>query len=198
MSGTRILLDREDLSAGLRELVAALASTGEAAQLKIVGGAAIALAYNGDRASTVDIDAVLSPRDIVLDAAGLVAERHGWVADWLNDAARIFVPEGYGQRGAEWKLIAVSGAVEVFVASVDTLLAMKLKAVIRRGVRELEDLRVLPALSGTSTVDAADDLLDAFCPADALTEKVPQIVQVALDSPPRAHIVPAIPLIASS
>ena len=75
-----------------------LDASGEEAQLRIVGGAAISLAYNAERAATVDIDAVLSPRDVVLEAAGRIARRNSWVADWLNDAARIFVPDGFGQR----------------------------------------------------------------------------------------------------
>lgn len=193
MSAARTLFDREALVRGLRDLVAALDATGEDVRLQIVGGAAISFAYNSDRGSTVDIDAVLTPRDVVLSAAEGIAALHGWVADWLNDAARIFVPEGFGRRGAEWVLIAEVGKVEVYVASAEMLLAMKLKATIRRGLREVNDLRILLALTGIGSVDEADALLDAFYPADGLTEKARQIVQIALDTRPTQYRVPEVP-----
>lgn len=193
MSTPRTLFTREDLTSVLRELTTALDATGEEVRLRIVGGAAISFAYNADRGSTVDIDALLSPRNVVLGAAENIAALHGWVADWLNDAARIFIPEGFGQRAAEWVLMARVGKVEVYVASAETLLAMKLKAVIRRGLREVNDLRILLTVTGVDSVDEADALLDAFYPGDALTEKARQIVQIALDTRPSQHVAPQVP-----
>lgn len=196
MTETRTLFTRDELTAGLRELIAALAHTGEAVQLRIVGGAAISLAYNAARASTVDIDAVLTPRDVILDAASTIADKRGWVKDWLNDSARIFVPEGFGHRTPEWIPLPSPEGVDVFVASAETLLAMKLKAAMRRGLREVADLRVLLAITGIGSVDEADELLDAFFPSDALTEKARQVVQIALDTMPAGHVPPALPSLA--
>lgn len=193
MTEPRTLFTRDELAAGLRELIGMLAQTGQAMQLRIVGGAAISLAYNGERDSTVDIDAVLTPRDVILEAASAIAAEHGWVKDWLNDSARIFVPEGYGARAPEWVLLASAGEVEVFVASPETLLTMKLKAAMRRGLREVNDLRTLLAITGVSSVGEADDLLDAFFPSDSLTEKARQVVQIALDTMPADHERPSLP-----
>lgn len=193
MSVPQGVFDRDDLIAGLRDLIIALDVTGERASLRIVGGAAIALAYNAGRASTVDIDAALIPRDVVLAAAAGVAAEHAWVADWINDKAEIFIPDGFGQRDAEWVLIAAVGNVEVYVASAETLLVMKLKAAMRRGLREVGDLRILLELTGITSVDEADELLDAFYPTDSLTEKARDIVQIALDTRPQGHVAPEVP-----
>lgn len=193
MTSPLVRLDRDDIVAGLRDVVLALDATGEEARIRIVGGAAISLAYNAARGSTVDIDALLTPREAVLDVARGVGAGHGWPADWFNDAARIFVPEGFGRRGAEWTTIAAVGRVEISVASAETLLAMKLKATIRRGLRELDDLRILLGLTGVVSVDAAEDILDAFYPADGLTDRAREIVQVALDTAPQGHVAPEVP-----
>ncbi|WP_366513418.1 nucleotidyl transferase AbiEii/AbiGii toxin family protein [Herbiconiux sp.] len=72
---TRLELTRDDLTTGLRELVAALAESPEPVRLRLVGGAAISLVYDADRRSTVDIDGSLSPRGAVLDVARVVQRR---------------------------------------------------------------------------------------------------------------------------
>lgn len=162
-------------------------------QLRIVGGAAISLAYNADRASTMDIDAALTPRDVVLHASADIAARHGWVSDWINDAATLFLPPDTGRRRAKWIPIAASGQVEVFVASADTLLAMKLKSVARRGAREVNDLRFLLSLCGVTTLDAATRHVKAFFPGAALDDRSSQFVQAALDSLPDNHSAPSLP-----
>lgn len=101
MSGVPGVFDRDDLTMGLRELISALHATGEQSTVRIVGGAAISLAYNAERASTIDIDALLTPRDAVLTAAAAVADKHAWVANWLNDKAQMFFPDGFGQRSPD-------------------------------------------------------------------------------------------------
>jgi len=193
MSDPRTLFTRDDLTAGLRELIRALAETSEPVQVRIVGGAAISLAYNADRASTFDIDAALTPRDVVLDAATDIADRHGWVTDWINDAATLFLPPDTGRRRARWVPIAVSGQVEVFVASAETLLAMKLKSVGRRGAREVNDLRFLLALCSVTSLDGAVKHVKAFYPGATLDDRSRQFVQAALDSLPSDHPAPALP-----
>ena len=58
---------------------------GARAGLFLVGGAALAVAYDAMRA-TRDLDAVFIPTGVVRQAAAAVAEREGLAEDWLNDA----------------------------------------------------------------------------------------------------------------
>lgn len=56
-----VRLDRDDLIDGLREIVARVRSAGlTGVTIEIIGGAALRLAYI-ERATTVDIDARLTP-----------------------------------------------------------------------------------------------------------------------------------------
>ena len=86
-----MLLDREGLLEALRVLDDELAATGVRGEVFVVGGAAMALAYDARRA-TVDVDAIFVPAAEVRDAVVRVAERLGLEADWLNDGAKAFMP----------------------------------------------------------------------------------------------------------
>src|SRR5271156_5607662 len=80
-------LGREDIRALLDDLSAELAERGARAELFLVGGAALAVAYDAMRA-TRDLDAVFIPTDVVRQAAAAVAEREGLAQDWLNDVLK--------------------------------------------------------------------------------------------------------------
>jgi Nucleotidyltransferase of unknown function (DUF6036) len=69
-------LGREDIRALLDDLSEELAARGARAELFLVGGAAIAVAYDATRA-TRDLDAVFVPSDVVRQAAVAVANREG-------------------------------------------------------------------------------------------------------------------------
>ena len=65
-------LGRDDIRALLDDLSAELAALGARAELFLVGGAALAVAYDATRA-TRDLDAVFMPSDVVRQAAAMVA-----------------------------------------------------------------------------------------------------------------------------
>ena len=71
-------LGREDIRALLDDLSAELAARGARAELFLVGGAALAVAYDAAR-STRDLDAVFIPADVVRQATSAVAQGHGKV-----------------------------------------------------------------------------------------------------------------------
>lgn len=84
-------LNRESIIDLLQELNDELGQRGAKADLFLVGGAALALAYDATR-STRDLDAVFLPTDVVRASASTIAERHALPADWLNDAVKGFLP----------------------------------------------------------------------------------------------------------
>ncbi len=181
-------LTRDELEFGLKEIVQRLEERGEPAELRIVGGAAIALWHNAARGATQDIDAALSPVDVVLDVAKAVAVEQGWPDDWVNDKAQIFLPSGLGARGEEWETVYTSGTVTVKVASLDMLIAMKLYAAQRRARREYEDLRVLLAERGISSQAEAEALFEDFYPGDDLNDTAYRILGIALENPGRPAV----------
>lgn len=175
------ILGREDLIGGLNRLIAKLHRSGQPAVVRIVGGAAIALAYNSRRDTTVDIDARLEPESLVLDLAADVAVEMGWRGDWLNNKVEQFMPSGFGLRGPEWDVVYSRDGVEVHVATAETLLAMKCTAVQTRGVRDLDDLRALISITGFTDVDEVEDLYGEFYPGEGFTERTAKIVAKAIE-----------------
>lgn len=175
-----VRLDRADIVRGLTALFGELRELNAPARIRLVGGAAISLAYNVDRGSTVDLDAELTPEDVIIDAASRVSTRMGWQSDWLNSAAVQFLPNGFGQRVAEWTTIYDRDNVVVEVATAETLLAMKLFSCQRRRRRELADLRVLLPLCKITTLDHAEDHLAQYYPGEEFTPQAAAVVELAL------------------
>jgi len=106
------LLDREQILRLFGELSEELTRRGTRGEIFLVGGAAMALAYDARRA-TRDIDAVFQPKDEVYSAAAAVAARHDLPDDWLNDGVKGFLPGDDPQARPAYE----SEALRVDVAS---------------------------------------------------------------------------------
>lgn len=127
-------------------------------QIFIVGGAAMALAYSTRRV-TKDINAVFEPKSAIYIAAEKVAEAHGLPADWLNDAAKAFMPG----RDLQAKPLPDIKGIEVTTASPRYLLAMKLMAM--RFGEDDEDIEILLAQCDIDDAQEALDLLKGMYPS---------------------------------
>lgn len=154
-------LSTERLRELLDELSTELASQGERAQLFVVGGAAMALAYDESR-TTRDVDALFEPKGQVRELAARLGGRHGLDEDWLNDAAKGFMP---GADGAP-RTVYESESLLVQVPSPEYMLAMKLHA--SRGERDLEDAAKLANISGITTPREGVELLGRMYPVSML------------------------------
>ncbi|GAA1395938.1 DUF6036 family nucleotidyltransferase [Catellatospora coxensis] len=172
-------LGRDDIHALLDDLSAELAARGARADLFLVGGAAIAVAYD-DARSTRDLDAVFLPTEVVRDAAAAVAERRGLVADWLNDAVKGFLP---GPDPDAQRFYA-SASLNVDVASARYLLAMKLFSA--RVENDADDIMFLYRQVGFTTVEEGLDLVESVYqgrPVEAKTQfLLGEIVEMLRDA----------------
>ena len=157
-------LDRDEILRILDELSHELGRRGARADVFLVGGAAMALAYDARRA-TRDLDAVFAPTAVVREAAAAVAERRRLPDDWLNDAVKGFLP---GADPAA-RTVYESPALRVDVASARYLLAMKLLAA--RAGADTEDIATLYRLSGLTTVEEGLDLVQTAYPDVAIPIK---------------------------
>jgi hypothetical protein len=145
-------LDRAAIRDLLADLDAELAHRGTRADLFLVGGAAIALAYDARRA-TRDLDAVFQPTGTVRDAARAVAERHHLAEDWLNDAVKGFLPG----PDPDARPYYAGEALNVDVASPRFLLAMKMFS--SRVETDADDIAFLYRQVGFTTVQEGLDLV---------------------------------------
>jgi hypothetical protein len=137
-------MDREEIVALLTALGATLRDRGVDGEMYVVGGAAIALAYDARR-STRDIDAVFEPKLAIYEAAADVAERFGLPAGWLNDAVKGFLA---GDDPDAAPVLDVPG-LRCLAASPRMLLALKVLA--HRVGEDEGDVMFLAAALGLRT-----------------------------------------------
>lgn len=170
-------LDANGVIALFQELSDRLAKVEVSAQLFVVGGAAMALAYDRDRV-TRDVDALFIPAPEVRRIAEEMSEPHGLEPDWLNDAAKGFLP------GADEHPHTVfeSESLLVQVPSPSYLLAMKLHA--SRDERDLNDAALLFNRLGYTSAQDCINLLTATYPASQL---LPRHRYIAEDIATRAR-----------
>jgi hypothetical protein len=170
MSGRGIELDAEDVRGLFQELSDRLAATGVHAQLFVVGGAAMALAYEQGRL-TRDVDALFVPAPEVRRAAEAIGTDRGLEPDWLNDAAKGFLP-GQDEHPTT---VFESESLLVQVASPEYLLAMKLHA--SRDERDLDDAATLFVRLGYTTAEQGIALLTGTYPTNLLLPRHRYVVQ---------------------
>ncbi|HET6810647.1 MAG TPA: DUF6036 family nucleotidyltransferase [Acidimicrobiales bacterium] len=151
------LLDRNDLLQALRALDEELGRVGVRGEVFVVGGAAMALAYDARRA-TVDVDAVFAPSAEVREAARRVAERLGFEPGWLNDAAKAFVP------GEDPERIGVYEGTHLSVAAGSPRLLLAMKLLAARVERDQDDIRTLYGLCGFTTAAEGIELVTEAYP----------------------------------
>lgn len=170
-------LNAVEVRALLQELSDRLADSEVSAQLFVVGGAAMLLAYNAERV-TRDVDALFVPAPQVRRIAERMSGPHGLEPDWLNDGAKGFLP------GADEhpRTVFESESLLVQVPSPEYLLAMKLHA--SRDDRDLDDAALLFNRLGYTSAQECIDLLTTAYPAGQL---LPRHRYIAEDVASRAR-----------
>ena len=151
-----VMFDREHIVELLRELGRRLDGRGVSASLYVVGGTAMALAYNRDR-TTKDIDAVFEPKATVYAESRRMAEDLGLPEGWLNDGVKGLLPD---RSDPDVQTALVAPGISVGVASAGYLFAMK--AAAARIEEDTDDLRILAGMLGITTADQALDLVERF------------------------------------
>lgn len=154
-------LDADGVRSLFTELSDRLATADVSAQLFVVGGAAMALAYDAGRA-TRDVDALFIPAPEVRQIAEEMSTGHGLEPDWLNDAAKGFLP-GNDEHP---RTVFESESLLVQIPSPEYLLAMKLHA--SRDDRDLDDAAILCRTLGYTSAQECLDLLTETYPLGQL------------------------------
>lgn len=135
---------RTEILEFLHLLADRLASQGLQGEMYVVGGAAIALAFD-ERRSTRDVDAVFEPKNAIYEAAAEIAAEQGLPDGWLNDAVKGFLS---GPDDGATTVLERPG-LHVATASPRILLAMKVLA--HRTGEDEADVRLLASQLGLTT-----------------------------------------------
>ena len=152
------LLSRADLIELLGLMAAEARQRDVHIEMFLVGGGAMALAYNTAR-MTGDLDGVFEPKEVVYDIAAVVAlqSRFELAPDWLNDGVKGFLPGPDDEATVCYEEEGLS----VRVGSPRYLFVLKAMA---SRESDVDDLRLLYRLSGFQSADQALDTVVAAYP----------------------------------
>ena len=170
MSGPEeVLFGRAELEHAFAALGDRLVRRGVVADIFVVGGAAMALAYDAARV-TRDVDAVFVPHGVVLDEARRVAAELGLPAWWLNEQASVYVSS---KDDADRRRVFDHPGLRVMAASPEHVFAMKAQAA--RG-RDIDDLRLLGDIIGIESPEEALQVHSDFFPDEQLSERAAAVL----------------------
>jgi len=164
------LLDRAAIENAFRRLGDRLVHRGIVGDIYVIGGAAMALAYDARR-STRDIDAVFKPHGVVIEEAQAVAAELGLPRWWLNEQASAYVAPG-GDPAAP--RVFDHPGLRVSAASPEHLLAMKVLAARRR---DLEDISYLVKHLGLSSTAEVLAVCERVFPEEAVPGRARMILE---------------------
>ncbi len=170
------LLDRGAIQEAFRRLGDRLARRGVVADVYVIGGAAMALAYDARR-STRDIDAVFQPHGIVVEEARAVADELGLPPWWLNEQASAYVAPG---GDATAPRVFDHPGLRVSAASPEHLLAMKVLASRRR---DAEDIRYLVKHLGLSSAVEVMAMCAEVFPDEPVPDRAKMILEDLFGEP---------------
>jgi hypothetical protein len=153
------LFDRATIERALAALDEELRSRRVRADIHLVGGAAMLLAY-GERPATRDLDGTWEPDTPVREAAWAVAARLGLPRSWLNNQVSVYM----SARAAPGRTVYHGTHLRVMVTPAEHLLAMKVMA--SRPASDADDIRTLIEVLGIKTRTAVLDLVHEHFPDD--------------------------------
>lgn len=156
-------MTEEEIVAMLTELGKRLARRGIQGEIYLVGGAAMALAYDAKHI-TKDIDAIFLPKDEIYREAREMADEFGLSKSWLNNSVKEFFAEGDKKKVS---VLEVPG-LRVAVASPEYMLTVKCLAA---RLEDEEDIKSLLELLGVRTVNEALEIVKAVYPEWVITPR---------------------------
>ena len=165
-----VLLGRAELERAFAALGERLARRGVVADVFVVGGAAMALAYDATRV-TRDVDARFVPHGVVVDEARQVARDLGLPPWWLNEQATTYI-SGKDDPGKRRVLRSSGAAGDGRI----TRARFAMKALAAR-TRDIDDLRLLAGMIGIETPEAALQVCADFYPDEPIPPRTDAVLR---------------------
>ncbi len=165
-----VLLGRAQIERAFTALGDRLARRGVVADVFIVGGAAMALAYDATRV-TRDVDSLFVPHGIVLEEARNVAQDLGLPAWWLNEQASVYIS---GKDDPDRRRVFDHPGLRVTAASPRHIFAMKALAA---RTRDIDDLRLLADIIGVDTAETALQICAEFFPEEEVPPRAAAVLR---------------------
>ena len=169
-----VLFGRAELEQAFTALGERLARRGVVADVFVVGGAAMALAYDATRV-TRDVDARFVPHGIVLDEARQVAQDLGLPPWWLNEQATVYIS---GKDDPGKRRVFDHPGLRVMAASPEHVFAMKALAA---RTRDIDDLRLLAGMAGVRSSADALRICAEFFPDEPVPQRSTAVLRELFD-----------------
>jgi len=172
------LFDKPTIELALAAVAARLKEHGaEPGVLVVVGGSFMAL--HELREATRDVDTVTRITAATRDAVDAVAAERGFEADWLNDRAAMYLPQGLAEEACE--LLLDHPPLRILGPPPDYVFVMKLYAA--RGEVDHDDMvRLWPRCTFMTAADAVALYCDAYPHAHEDDELVSYVEQIASEA----------------
>ncbi len=165
-------MNKKDIERYLEMLGRRLANRGIKGEMYVVGGAAMALAFDARRV-TRDVDAVFAPKLDIYQAAKEIAEEQGLPQSWLNDAVK-----GYLVKEDERRMMVFDRpGLRVYSASAEYLFAMKCLAARRE---DEDDIRFLLNLIGIKNLNEALKIVEEVYPQHRISPRTQFLLEEIL------------------
>ena len=165
-----VLLDREQLERAFKAPGERLVRRGVIADIFVVGGAAMALAYDATRV-TRDVDSLFVPHGVVFEEARNVAHDLGLPPWWLNEQASVYIS---GKDDPGKRRVFDHPGLRVTAASPRHIFAMKALAA---RTRDIDDLRLLANVIGVDSAETAIQICAEFFPDEDVPLRAAAILQ---------------------
>ncbi|MDQ2640693.1 MAG: hypothetical protein M3Y79_08960 [Pseudomonadota bacterium] len=173
-------MTQEQILAAFRALNEELAREGIKGEVGVVGGAAMALVFNA-REATRDVDAVFEPATRLRDVAVRVARALKLPEDWLNDAAKGFMPPDTQPR----RILLDLPNLSVWVPPLGYLLAMKAIAA-RLDSHDADDLRTLIRHMQLTRVEDVLKAVEGYYPRNQIPARTQFFLEELFEGMPEA------------
>ncbi len=181
-----MVLTKENILDAFEEIGGIAKDRGIIVDIGVYGGSAIALQWEF-RQSTRDVDIVVfgDPK-FLREAAGIIASRHGWPENWINDAVKGFISANQDvELYMEFPKGAENPGLRVFAPTPEYMLAMKCMA-MRTGAEEnrsdIDDIRNLVRITGVRSTQDILTIIEKYYPEKIVTPRTLFGIQEILDS----------------
>jgi predicted nucleotidyltransferase len=180
---------KAELSIAFHDLGKLAVEAGKVIDLAVYGGSCLMLVSNF-RLSSEDVDAVAATdQNFVNEAAQVIAARHGWSANWLNDGVRTYLSPVAEEHQAH-ELFGTypneaQPGLRIYVPTPEYMLAMKLMAlrIESSDLKDLEDILNLMQVTGLKDKMEIVEFAAQFYPEARISGKL----RIALDDLWRAY-----------
>lgn len=148
-----MILGKEDILTAFEEIGSLAKERGIVVDIGVYGGSAIALQWEFRR-TTRDVNIVVfGDPEFLREASSLVASRHRWPENWMNDAVKGFLSARQDVRlYMEFPRNAENPGLRVFTPTPEYMLAMKCMAMRTGGPDTPSDISDIMNLIGVTGI----------------------------------------------